>query len=227
MNIPARIHHVLVLAGLCPAWLAGCATQQPAPKGVEAKPGIPWWVAPPSAPLPEGFPKPGPVDEVIVKQYPAYRAAVADRDVAQGGRSTSDGLFYPLFNHIESHHIAMSSPVEMTYQQPATSQPDVKVPSLESMAFIYTSPTVGEAGKDGPVRVVDVPATTVASVGVIGSYDEQHFLAGKAKLDAWLAAHASEYAAAGKPRHLAYNSPFVLPFMRYSEVQIPVVPVKK
>jgi hypothetical protein len=214
----------LLLAGICPVLLAGCAAQQRADTRAGAAAKLPWWVASPSAPLPEGFPPPGPLDEVIIKEYPAYRAAVAHRS-AEGRPSPAspEKLFFPLFNHIETLHIAMSAPVEITYKnrQPA------KVPPMESMAFIYGSPTIGATGKDGPVEVVDVAPARVASVGVIGDYDEAHLGAGKVKLDAWLAAHAAEYTAAGKPRHLAYNSPFVLPFMRYSEVQIPISPVQQ
>lgn len=38
---------------------------------------------------------------------------------------------------------------------------------------------------------------------------------------AWLTEHP-EWTAAGPPRSLAYNSPFVPGFVKYSEVQIPV-----
>jgi hypothetical protein len=139
-----------------------------------------------------------------------------------GGQSPN-GLFYPLFNHIEKNSIAMSSPVEITYADKAAA----KIPALESMAFIYTSPEIGKPGPEGKVRVIDVPAMKVASVGISGAYDEKHFLAGKALLEAWLKEHAREYTAAGNPRHLAYNSPFMFSFMQYSEVQIPIVPTNR
>ena len=45
---------------------------------------------------------------------------------------------------------------------------------------------------------------------------------GLEQLRTWLAKHP-EWAAAGPPRSLAYNSPFVPWFAKYSEVQIPVV----
>ena len=188
--------------------LGGCASQG----------ALPWWVASPSAPLPKGFPQPGPPGEVIVKNYPVYRAAVTrSADDAKGG---SNSLFYPLFDHIQKHQIAMSSPVEMTY---ASSQGNASADnSPRSMAFIYGDPAAGKVGADGPVQVNEVLSMAVASVGVTGAYTEKRFRAAHAQLLTWLQDHASQYVAAGEPRYLAYNSPFVLPFMRYGEVQVPI-----
>ena len=41
-------------------------------------------------------------------------------------------------------------------------------------------------------------------------------------LETWLAGHP-EWTAAGPPRMLGYNSPFVPWFLKYAEVQLPVV----
>ena len=60
------------------------------------------------AKLPEGFPGPGPVGEVITKTYPAHRLA----RVRSGGPG-NDGSFMKLFRHIERNEIAMTAPVEM------------------------------------------------------------------------------------------------------------------
>jgi hypothetical protein len=90
------------------------------------------------------------------------------------------------------------------------------------MAFVYADPGVGKTEEDGNIEVVDLPAVTVLSVGVRGSYDRARFEEGMVKIGAWLAAHPGEYTAAGPPRFLGYNSPFVPWFMRYGEVQLPV-----
>jgi hypothetical protein len=193
-----------VLLGL--SWLLiGCAATPSAP-------ALPWWVARPSAELPKGFPPPGPVDEIIIKEYPAYRSAVMR---SADGKSTANDLFFPLFSHIEKNRIPMSSPVEMTYASPETANP-------QSMAFIYGDREQGKPGADGKVQVVDFPAVRVLSVGVTGSYSDDRFAAAYAKLRQWLAAHADEYVRDGAPRYLAYNSPLVLPFARYGEVQVPM-----
>jgi hypothetical protein len=174
------------------------------------------WVAAPSAELPQGFPAPGSVGQIIVKNYPASRAAVASAG-SDHGRSS---LFYPLFNHIQRNHIAMSAPVELEFT-PAT-QDAGPATEPKSMAFIYGDPGLGRPGPDGSVMVVDMPATTVVSIGVQGAYTAKRFWAATEQLNNWLAAHRNKFRASGEPRYLAYNSPFVLPFMRYGEVQIPV-----
>lgn len=175
------------------------------------------WVASPSADLPAGFPAPGPLGQIIIKQYPAYREAIVHAGTPS---ADADGMFFPLFNHIQRNNIPMSSPVEMSYS--ATTQPGQKP---QSMAFVYPAPTTGTIGpdvKDAAVAVVDIPAMTVVSVAVRGSYNAKHFQTAYAQLQAWLKDHAADYQAAGQPRYLAYNSPFVLPFLRVGEVQIPV-----
>ena len=60
--------------------------------GQEANVNRPWMFS--EAKLPEGFPEPGPVDQVVVKIYPAHRRA---RVRADGG---SNGMFMKLFLHL-------------------------------------------------------------------------------------------------------------------------------
>lgn len=188
------------------------------------------------ADLPKGFPPPGPVGEVVVKDYPAYRAARTS--MAAAGQN---GAFRVLFNHIQSHDIPMTAPVEMTYRREAdgkaapqgpttkpTTEPVATKPAdgagdlaPAAMAFLYATTDVGKGGKDGDVDVVDVPALTVVSVGVRGSYTAERMAGALKRVDAWLARH-KEYSADGPPRYLGYNSPFNLPWMLYGEVQVPV-----
>ena len=167
------------------------------------------------ASLPEGYPPPGPVGQIIVRQYPAARIAV-------NRCGDQDDLFMPLFDHIKKHDIAMSAPVEITWSDPQT-QPSETKP--QSMAFVYREPDIGTPGVDGKIDVIDVPAQTYLSIGVRGSYNRAHLIDGVTQLRHWLAAHSAQYQADGPPRYLAYNSPFVPWFLRFGEVQIPIAPI--
>ena len=169
--------------------------------------------------LPSGFPPPGPVNQVIIKQYPKSRAAVVQAAAADGGVNR---MFGSLFDHIKSNRIAMSTPVDMTWSDPE--DPD-HGDREAAMAFIYGDPTIGKPGTDGVVQVVDLPAQTMLSVGVRGSYSGKNFAAGLKGLKDWLATHPNAYRVTGPARYLGYNSPFVPWFMRFGEVQLPITPV--
>ena len=171
------------------------------------------------AKLPQGFPAPGPVGEVIVKTYPAHR--LARTTTAEGG---DNRMFMRLFGHIKRNEIAMTAPVTMDWSgEPAERG------GPESMAFLYAEPDLGEAGPDpadAAVTVEDIPEATVVSIGLRGGYGEKTFRKGAEKLDAWLAEHP-EWEPAGPPRMLAYNSPFVPGLLKYSEIQRPVRPAPR
>ena len=183
------------------------------------------------ASLPRGFPTLGPVGTVIVKNYPAYRAAVVRENHRQGERAQQNSMFGVLFKHIKKNDIPMTAPVEMTYESSteppgatATTKP-AATPSPSrpvAMAFLYGQPEWGKPGADGAIDVVDVPAMTVVSVGVRGSYNAENFNEAMGKLTAYLSENTGRYLAAGPPRYLGYNSPFVPGFLRIGEVQIPV-----
>ena len=190
-------------------------------RGDEEQPARPWLV--PEANLPEGFPPPGPVDEIVVKTYPAHRLA---RVRAEGG---GNGMFMKLFRHIERNDITMTAPVEMSWQgeRPEMEHPPAAVGrEPEAMAFLYGKPTIGAAGvdpKDPQVVVEDVPEVKVVSIGLRGGYDKATFDRGAKRLAAWLAEHP-KWQAAGGLRSLAYNSPFVPNIAKYSETQLPIRP---
>ncbi len=198
----------LVLGGLLVAGcsLLGCAQTSEAPFKFD------------SAPTPEGWPEPTPVDAVAIVKYPAYRQAIVT-EAAMPGADTGP-MFGRLFDHIQKRDIAMTAPVDMGY---ASAEPGT--PRRTSMAFLYRVPADGPVGADGVVSVQDVAPSTWASVGVRGGYTDDNFASGLALLRDWLAARADTWQVVGPPRYLGYNSPFVLPFMRYGEVQLPVVPV--
>ena len=197
-----------------PAWLlAGALVVMPV-AGAEEAVRKPMMIS--EAKLPDGFPGPGPVGEVVVKTYPAHRLARV-RSAGRGG----DGSFMRLFRHIERNEIAMTAPVEMEL-----AGGDDAADRMESMAFLYGSSAIGTVGPDPAdpdVIVADVPETTVVSLGVRGSYREERFAGFRSRLEAWLGEHP-EWIAVGPARTLAYNSPFVPGLLKYAEVQIPIAP---
>lgn len=161
------------------------------------------------SPQPEGFPSPTPVGELRVQQYPAYRLARTEMTFIEGR------AFWTLFNHIKSAEIAMTAPVELTYQPGSTSK-------KQSMAFMYRSTQQGKVGQSGSVDVIDIPASTAVSIGVRGDATTERVTSAKQRLEAWLQAHAAEYEAVGPLRVLSYNSPFTADAKKFTEVQIPI-----
>jgi len=159
------------------------------------------------APLPDGFPTYTPVGEIEVKQYPAYRKAEASGRVA----------FWTLFQHISTAGISMTAPVEMTYQDEG---PPVGKERL--MAFLYGNKSIGAPGQQGNVEVVDVPATTVVSLGMRGPRSDGVLVQAEQRLRSWLEQSKGQYEQAGPVRVMGYNSPFVARDRQFFEVQIPV-----
>jgi hypothetical protein len=171
------------------------------------------------ADLPEGFPMPGRPGVVVDKMYPAYRAAAAEGDGA---------AFWTLFQHIQKHDIAMTAPVEMTLTADgeAGEGNDGETAaglSMQRMLFMYASPDMGEAGQDGDVEVIDIPAMRVLSVGWFGGQGGEAARSARETLEQGLA-ERGDLEAAGPMRVLGYNSPSVPTERRYYEVQVPVEP---
>lgn len=170
--------------------------------------------------LPKDFPPPGPVGEIIVKEYPSYRLA---KTTASSGDGESSGkMFWPLFQHIKKNDIAMTAPVEMTFKPEASSRKDEPV----AMAFLYGDPNWGKIQKDGSVEVMDMPAMTVLSVTIRSGY-EKGFEKGIAMLRQWMDENPGRYEVDGPPRFLGYNSPMVPGVLQIGEVQLPVKAVVK
>lgn len=162
------------------------------------------------AELPAGFPGFAAVDELELRQYPAYRMA----STAMRGGST--GAFWPLFRHIEANGIAMTTPVQMDWG--ATAGGDDRP---LRMAFLYGDPATQPRTVADGVDVVVVPAATVLSLGAIGDDRRDRVAAMRDRLFGWLSAHP-EWAPAGPVRTMGYNSPMVPRDRRYFEVQLPV-----
>ncbi|MDD7986054.1 heme-binding protein [Lentisphaera marina] len=158
--------------------------------------------------MPKGFPKPGPLGELVVKNYPEYRMARAE----SGGQNST---FMKLFFHIQKSGIGMTSPVEMTL--------DDKDQSRENMAFIYANKEIGELGDRGNgVNVYDMPAKTYLSLGIRGSQSKEKISDAIEEMKAYLLKN-QQWQLDGEARLLGYNSPMVPQENRYWEVQLPVI----
>lgn len=168
------------------------------------------------ADLPKGFQEFAALDELELRDYPAYRMVRAPMKGAG-----SMGSFWMLFNHIKKNEIAMTAPVQVDYDESSDQ------PREQSMAFLYGDPAMGSAGADGKVEVVDVPKMTALSVGARGYERKDRVADMHERLLHWLSQHADQYEAAGSMRLMNYNSPSVRDERRYFEVQIPVRRVEK
>ena len=144
------------------------------------------------APLPKGWPTPGPYNEVALKEYPAYRAAFTT-----GNRS--NGNFWTLFRHIQKKEIPMTAPVEMKMDE---KEGEMK---MVSMGFLYQDTTVGQKGKDGEsIEVRDVPKAKVLSYTWMGPRNDETVKIAKEALEKTLA--EKKLKATGF-RVLGYNGP--------------------
>lgn len=159
--------------------------------------------------LPQGFPEPTQAGVVEIKYYPVYRAVTYRHsgDLTQATKTA----FNPLFQHISSNNIAMTTPVEARYQ--GVSQADV--------SFLYSSPNISPQQVQTDVQVVDTEEMMVVSIGIQGAYTWESYEVHLEKIQNWLNQHP-EYQVIGSPRRLFYNSPMTPESLKYSEVQIPI-----
>lgn len=172
------------LSFLLPGLLVSCSAQSAAP------PVPPSYVS--EAPLPEGWPQPGPYDRVSEKSYPKYRAAFTTRK----GRSFA---FFKLFGHIKKNAIPMTSPVEMAMDGGEQGL------EMSTMAFLYQSGKVGATGPAGDqLEVRDVSPAKVLSYTWQGEDSKANIAKAKEALETTLAERKS---GAKSFRLLGYNGP--------------------
>lgn len=158
-------------------------------------------------PLPVGYPPPTPPGAIELKLYPRVRRAEFDSP------TSSLTAFYPLLNHIKSRSIAMTSPVEMDYDEKGGEL------RTRSMSFLYREVDQGPAGPaESDVVVRDRDEVVVISIGVRGILGPEAFRGALAQLDGALERIGQR--GDGTVRTLEYNSPFVPPANRWAEVQV-------
>ena len=170
-------------------------------------------------PLPVGYPAPTPPQAIDLKTYPAVRLAevVSSGDPDAGMNRT----FWPLFNHIKEHDIAMTAPVEMTFR--GMPGPEASTPESWSMAFVYRTPELNGTGVEGRVIVRDTEPVTVVAAGEKGDYSMSLVQRRKLRVGQWLASNP-QWEPAGDWRALYYNGPALFWWNKWAEVQLPVRP---
>jgi len=170
-------------------------------------------------PLPQGYPAPTPPGSIDLKTYPLVRMAeVQGSGDPDAGQSRA---FWPLFNHIKGHDIAMTSPVEMNYHgMPGSERPS---PDSWSMAFLYRTPELNATGVEGRVTVRDADPVTVVAIGLKGNYSMTLVQSGMEQIEQWLTANP-QWEVAGDWRALYYNGPSLMWWNKWAEVQLPIKP---
>lgn len=123
----------------------------------------------------------------------------------------NSGLFMRLFQTINQNKVPMTVPVE------AKMRPGTMVFYLDSASAKRKDLQLPEG-----VRRQNLTERTVASVGIRGGYSRESYEKNLAKLRAWLKKQ-SQWAEVREPYAVYWNSPFMLPFLKRSEVHIPVV----
>ena len=164
------------------------------------------------ASLPANFPPPTEVGVIEVKEYPQYRAVTYSH---QGEPQMATRVaFNPLFNHISSNQISMTTPVEARY---------LNTSETTEVSFLYPEPNMTPQTINSEVMVRDTLPMLVVSIGVQGAYSWESYQQNLNKLKDWLAARP-EYEIVGPPRRLLYNSPMTPQAIKRSEVQIAIAP---
>ena len=161
------------------------------------------------APLPKGWPVPGPYNQVSEKAYPEYRAAVTN--------GSSGMSFWTLFGHIKKKDIPMTSPVEMKMEQQGDRMEKV------NMAFLYQNTGVGKTGADGrKVEVKDIRKSKVLSYAWMGDDSREQIATAQKALENALKEKGLK---AASFRMLGYNGPGTPRKKRTYELQA-VLPAK-
>ncbi len=142
-----------------------------------------------------------------IKTLPAGTVLVAESDGTYFDRSNP--LFRRLFGYIREKDISMTTPVEGDLD------------AARMRFYVGRADREKATGSPG-VRVVQVPARSVAALGARGTYRAGHV----AELEKELRSRLAETAwqADGPAYAVFWNAPFVPWFLKKLEVHVPVVP---
>lgn len=167
------------------------------------------------APLPVDYPPPGPVGEVIEKQYPVTRSYSA----------AGDGAFMECFAYLAAHHHKMTAPVVVEYKPNLVKGTDqgrsgMPIP-VQRMHFLLERNSLDEPKEAGTVQVADIPPLRVLSIAQRGPITMEEIKAAQNKLSAKLKS-LEQTRSAGQYRILGYNSPMIPREKNFWEVQLPI-----
>lgn len=152
-----------------------------------------------------------PMTEPGVCEIKILPAGVTLQARTQGGYfRENNGLFRKLFETIQKNQVPMTTPVEAGIQ-PGT------------MVF-YLDPASAQRGdlklSEGVTRR-EVGERKVASIGIRGGYSRESFEENRARLEGWLRSQ-KEWESTDEAYAVYWNSPFMIWFLKRSEVHIPV-----
>lgn len=147
-----------------------------------------------------------------IKTIPSAKLMVAE---GPGGYfDSSNDLFMRLFRYISANDVSMTVPVE------------ARIDKAEMKFYVGSGDSAKKLADSDAVRVVSLPARTVASIGIRGRYTRASFEKNRDKLAAWLR-KSTCYRPAGEAYAVYWDGPFMLWFLKHSEVHIPVAEIKK
>ncbi|HVL46999.1 MAG TPA: heme-binding protein [Candidatus Thermoplasmatota archaeon] len=148
-----------------------------------------------------------PVGAVEVKTLPPALAYEA-RGKEDAWRDRDD-MFYRDFAFLHENELAMTTPVEVEVERPRMR---FFVPREDETRVLKTV--------DG-VDLHPVESREVIATGLRGNYSPRNFERGRARIEAWLAEHP-EYRPTGPAYAVYWNAPLTPPFIKRSEVHVPV-----
>jgi hypothetical protein len=171
-------------------------------------------------PLPEGFPPPSEVGQVVEKSYPLCRTYSAE-----GGNA-----FMRCFTYLTKHKHEMTAPVIMDYKRREPSDKPQAIANFDAldinrMHFVLERPLLDEPKSEGAVAVADMPTMRVLSIAFQGQLSADTREQAEKKLAAEIESR-KDLTVVGPYRVLGYNSPFVPKDKAFWEIQVPITDVK-
>jgi len=122
----------------------------------------------------------------------------------------NNGLFRRLFEAIQKNQVPMTTPVE------AGVRPGTMVFYLDPKSAKRTDLVL-----QGGVRRREVEERVVASIGIRGGYSKESFEENSKKLIDWVRSQPG-WKVTGEPYAVYWNSPFMIWFLKRSEVHLPI-----
>jgi len=171
-------------------------------------------------PLPDGFPPPSEVGQIVEKIYPLCRTYSAEGSDA----------FMRCFTYLTKHKHEMTAPVIMDYKRREPSEKPKAIANFDAMDinrmhFVLERPVLDEPKNEGAVVVADMPTMRVLSIAFQGQLSADTREQAEKKLAAKIESR-KDLTVVGPYRVLGYNSPFVPKDKAFWEIQVPITDVK-